>query len=301
MKISGQWLVRAGFLVLALTNAVILLQVAYNREGPPDSVLALTNRELMPQWSSTRPDEEHENVSLQLRLRAEGLANAAYSPQGQWETLWPNSSSGPILWLDAAKLATLGFDVGMSPTADGSDAHYARMNGRQAYLVLEFDGPTSARALQAARDQVARLQSAATGNPQQSGAAQRQLQSAQEALQSEESDRSRLFIVDAGLDRAALRQRYSDRARYAIVVGSIKPILVRYAGPAAVYGTVSAVRPASIYVPIQFRPDIPFAQTPVRMWARSVASGEKRAAFTAQVAFGRLLEPWILSAGAGAT
>lgn len=296
MSSSKHWLSRAGWLVLALTNAIILSHVAYNRESSPDSVLLLTDRELMPQWSSTWPNEENGNMSLQLLLRAEGAPNAAYSPQEQWLRLWPNVASGPIAWLDEKKLAALGIGIGVPPTAPGSDAHYAGMSGRNVYLVLELDGPARARALQAARDEVARLQRVTATDPQQR-AAQMRLRSAQAALLSEEDQSSRLFIVDAGLDRSSLRRRYFDRTRYAIVRGRVKPVVVHY-GPAQLYGSVSSVRPASIYVPLECRADLSFGR-PEDVWIRSM-SGEGKRHFTIRLVFGSLLEPWIASAHAGA-
>ena len=53
---------------------------------------------------------------------------------------------------------------------------------------------------------------------------------------------SRLFIVDAGLDRTRLRQRYPDRAHYAIVHGTIRPFAMHDGTSAKLYGTVTAVR-----------------------------------------------------------
>lgn len=298
MNLSHGWLARAGFVLLALTNAVMLSEVAYNREGSPEAVLALTNRELAPRSSSLWPDEENKDLSLQLVLRAQGVLDAELPPQDEWETLWPGVSSGPIAWLDRQKLAALGFDVTKPLSARRSDAHYDRMGGRAVYLVLEFDGPTGARALQAARDQIVR-ESIAAGNSKQRLLAQERLQRAQEILRSDEYEQSRLFIVDAGLDPAALRGLYADRAHYAIIRGDIKPVVVHDGASARLYGAVTEVRCENIHVPVRFRPEITGGQ-PVNTWNRSLAPTDGKPAFTVQMGFGRLLEPWIVSAHAGA-
>ena len=44
MNQSHPWLIAAGAVVLALTNAVVLVGVAFNQRQPPDSVLALTEQ-----------------------------------------------------------------------------------------------------------------------------------------------------------------------------------------------------------------------------------------------------------------
>ena len=44
----------------------------------------------------------------------------------------------------------------------------------------------------------------------------------------EENESSRLFVIDAGLDSAALRTKYPDRARYAIVQGVITSYSIHY-------------------------------------------------------------------------
>ena len=50
-----------------------------------------------------------------------------------------------------------------------------------------------------------------------------QMEAARHQLKHEQGEASRLFIVDAGLDLAALRQRYPERQRYAIVKGRVRP------------------------------------------------------------------------------
>jgi hypothetical protein len=278
-------LLPAGAVVIALTNAVALMDVAYNRKNHPDSVLTLTERELGAQRSWMWREGENSGLGLELQFRAEGVPNPSLPENEAWPTPSPYGVFGPVGWLDKDKLAALGFDVNMPPTMADSDRHYEHMLGRDVLLVLELDGPVHARVLQAARDRVARLEREEGGESENAGrSAQLGLQSARVALQREEYEWSRLFIIDAGLDQASLRQRYPDRSRYAIVHGAVRPFVLRVGAAAKIYGRVTAVRCLSIHVPLQFRGSVP-------------VTGKQHS--TVEVAFGRRLEPWILSARVG--
>lgn len=300
MRLSRTWLVGSLAFVLALTNAVVLVGVAYNRQPPSDSVLTLTERELGPQWSWMWREGENSGLSLRLQYRTEGVRNPRFADNEDWEAFSPYGAFGPVAWLDRDKLATLGFDVSTPLTAAENEAHYDRLLGRDVLLVLELDGPARAHALQAARDLVARREQEVAGDPEEKGNAQKRLQSAQETLQSEEQERSRLFIVDAGIDEDKLRQRYPDRAHYAICRGNVRPFVLRETGSPKLYGTVTAVRCESINVPRQFRAAVPLDR-PSNALTVALARKQEKRPFTVQVAFGRRLEPWIMSAHAGST
>ena len=299
MNRSHTWLIAAGALVLALTNAVVLVGVASNRRQPPDSVLTLTERELGPQWSWMWREGENSGLSLRLQYRVSSGWNSKLAEIGESETFLPYRNFGPVAWLDRDKLAALGFDVSTPPTFADGDTHYDRMLGRDVLLVLELDGPVRARALQAARDLLAHREREIADNPERQGNAQR-LQSAQQALQREEHEASRLFIVDAGLDQTTLRQRYPDRTHYAIVHGNIRPYVMRDGTSAKLYGDVTAVRCESINVPLQYRAAVPLDHT-TKPIAMGLARAETKHPFSMQVAFGSHLEPWIVSAHAGPT
>jgi hypothetical protein len=293
------WLVATGALVLTLTNAVVLLGVASNRRQPPDSVFTLTERELGPQWSWMWREGENSGLSLRLQYRVESVPNSRMALLGEEEVFSPYGNFGPIAWLDREKLAALGFDVATPPASAETDTHYDRMLGRDVLLVLELDGPVRARARQAARDLLARREREIADKPEDQVRAQR-LQSAQQALQSEEHEASRMFIVDAGLDQATLRQRYPDRAHYAIVHGNIRPFVMRDGTSAKLYGAVTAVRCEDISVPLQFRAAVPLDR-PANVMAMALSRQDKKRPFTIQVAFGRHLEPWVVAAHTGAT
>jgi hypothetical protein len=294
MKRSHTLLIAAGAVVLALTNAVILVGVASNRRQPPDSVLTLTERELGPQWSWMWREGDNSGLSLRLQYRVESAWKSRLAESGGEEAFSRYNNFGPVAWLDRDKLAALGFDVATPLTVADKDIHYNRMLGRDVLLVLELDGPVHARALQAARDLLAYREHEIADNPEHQGSAQR-LESAQDALQSEERETSRLFIVDAGLDQTTLRQRYADRTHYAIVHGTVRPFVMRGGASAKLYGTVTAVRCDNINIPLQFRATVP-VNRPGNVIAMATPRAKNKHPFIIQVAFGSHLEPWIVSA-----
>lgn len=259
----------------------MLVGVALNRRQPPDSVLMLTERELRPQLSWMWREGENSGSSLQLQYRVESSRSSISADHGEEERFLSHGSFEPIAWLDRDKLAALGFDVTQPLTSDDADTHYHRMLGRDVLLVLELEGPVHARAIQAARDLLAHREHDIAANPERKESAQ-SLREAQQDVQREEQDASRLFVVDAGLDQTALRQRYPDRTHYAIVNGNIRPYVMRDRTSARLYGTVTSVRCETINVPLQFRETVPHP-------------------FILEVAFGTRLEPWIVSGHAGPT
>jgi hypothetical protein len=275
----------AGALVLTITNAVVLMDVAFNRRQPPDSTLELTDRELEPQWSWMWREGENSGLGLRLQYRVE-LSRSPNSVDGVAEDTFPSYGGfGPAVWLDGDKLAALGFDVPPTPTSADTDTHYRRMLERDVLLVLELDGPVRARALQTARDLLANRKREIAADPERQEN-ERRLRDAQETLQREENNASRLFIVDAALDQTSLRQRYPDRAHYAIVHGKVGPYVMSNGTSAKIYGAVIAVSCETINVPLQFRGTVP---------------QESSHPFRLEVAFGHHLEPWIVSGHAGPT
>jgi hypothetical protein len=309
VKVTQKWLLGAGALVLVLTNAVALVGVAYNRASPPDTVLTLSERELGPELSWMWREGENSGLDLHLQLRGEAPPNPRLG-NNELDTFSNFSAFGPLQWLDKDKLTALGFSVAMAPKETDSEKLYGRSLGRDVLLVLELDGPTRNRALQAAHERVTRLEQASleqegvTTSKDGSGI-QRRLQTARESLASEEQDRSRLFIIDAGLDDASLRQKYPDRSHYAIVRGNIRPVFIGYGASGKLYGTVTAVRCDSIHVPLQFRAAIPIEPAHAgrvdAVYLPRLPGSKNKQPFTAQVAFGRRLEPWVASASAGKT
>lgn len=142
--------------VVVVANLVAIAGVARNRSGEPEAELWLTEREL------PRAPWTDESTGVFLRL--------------EWARSLPGSKAD-WPWFDAAKLEALGFDCGHPADAPDAATHYARLMPRNAYVVLDLDGPPEA--------------------PPETA--------------------SRLVPIDAGTDPAALRRLHPDRARQVIV------------------------------------------------------------------------------------
>jgi hypothetical protein len=285
MKGFNRLLVAAALLVL-LVNAVILAGVAWNRRAPSESVLTLSERELWLNPASLYLGSEESNgLSLLLQW--------AIIP-AQWDSRMDLSIAtgkwaAPV-WLDQPKLAALGFDVSWKLDDPRTPYHYDRMLPRDVLLVLELDGPAYAEALKRMRENAAQAEAAAGRGPDQSLVLK--AQRAREGAQREETSSTRLYVVDAGLDAGALRERYPDRSRYAIVRGSVRAQVTGPRRAQELRGRVIAVRCDDINVPPQWRPQLPKSPEPYN---------QPRQPFQVVVAVGRRFEPWILAASTPAS
>ena len=276
----------AGTAVIALTNAVALLGVAYNRSGEPDSVLQLTQRELHPAYHGWGV---HDNSGMALRLdwrliTAERLdindVTFEYSGYG-----------GAPSWLDKAKLHELGFDLSRLEDTERGHRFYARQLPQPALLVLEYDGPAYQRSLQLVRAHAEREEALRAGNPGRKEFEER-ARHARELLQREEQSNSRLFAIDAGRDAIVLRAKYPDRSRYAIVWGRLR-LYVSFDKPEPkVSAYVSELEPSEI--------NIPKAQRSAFQDKTGISTPYPTGSFDVTLAIGKRLEPWIVRASRGA-
>lgn len=274
---TGRHTLISGIALILITNAVALLGVSGNRSGEPESVLKLTQRELQPPyWGMSG---ENSGMSLRLSWRV---------PSGGRSWNYSYSGGAPD-WLDQAKMESLGFDVS---TAKGMEDNYRRTSrqlGKEVLLVLEMDGQAYQQALQRARQNAAEQDAKLAATPDVEEQ-KRKARQAQDELKREEQDNSRLFAVDAGLNRAGLRAKYPDRNRYAIVRAQVRPWSGSAQGKIA--GYIDSISIDAINVPYEHR----------TMFERSVAvvQPSARQSFEASVAFGQRLEPWLLGIFAGA-
>jgi hypothetical protein len=270
----------SGLALIAVTNAIALGGVAYNRGGEQDSVLKLTHRELW-QPHEFGIDREAGGLTLNLRWRvldkdAKGFAYAA-------------DHYGTPAWLDRDKLAALGFDVSEPSRVRDLDRVRERQLPRDALVVLELDGPAYRTAVERARE---RAKEAAAREAARRGKKPPPTEiTAAELLKREETVNSRLFAVDAGLDARQLRAKYPDRARHAIVRGSIRASVNRNrAGDAQWSGHIDGLHNGQINVPTEFRKAI----GPVpRSYAWNPPATDGVPPFELTVAFGKRFEPWV--------
>ena len=279
MKGSRKRFFIAGLAVIAVTNAVALGGAAYNRSGEPESSLRLTQRELQPPYFFGR----RENSGLALRLRWRVLQESAarldaYSWGGTGEGASP-------AWLDREKMASLGFDVALADTEDDKPRTFRRQLAREVLLVLEFDGPAYRQSLLNAAELAARLEKKNEAESSKRAA---------QILDRERNANSRIFVVDAGLDRAALRAKYGDRSKYAIVQGQVRPAWRSARVPKSHAGYVESLSVGAVNVPLELRG--PFEGASPENEYLPATSTQVR--YEATVAFGKRLEPWITAASA---
>jgi hypothetical protein len=268
----------AGLALIALTDGVALIGVAYNRGGEPEATLRLTQRELrLPyEW---RGNSENSGMALRPVWRL---------PQEQAAGKFPDFTYGAPVWLDEAKMRELGFDP--PPSAGSLDsrgtARYEKQLSREVLLVLELDGPAYRRSLELTAQYLAGEEAKLAASPGDKALAAR-VKNAREALERETTRNSRLFVADAGRDAVALRARYPDKTRYAIVRGEVRPA---YFGREKYLGSIRGLSVDSI--------NVPFALREVFANAAKFVDTDRHdlAPFEAAVAFGRRLEPWILEA-----
>jgi len=259
----------AGVGLILITNVVVLLGVAYNKSGTPESVLKLSQRELQVPYGGGE-GTDNSGMSLRLIARSTGPFNMGASGE--------EDSAG---WFGKEKLAELGFDVSAPIDMEQGRAYYQKQHSRQAFIVLEFNG----RAYQHAVE-VARKMEAAELNKKQPT-----------TLAREQSMSSRLFIVDAGVSREALRAKYPDTTQYSIVRGQVRAMVYTHNNQAMLIGYVNQRGAENINVPFTFRSVFEPMQRTVQENGYS-ASNSGSPSFEAAIAFGKRLEPWMVAATA---
>ena len=282
MNWSYRHTVIAGFALIAVTNAIALGGVAWNRSGTPESVLQLTEREL---WSPYGYGLDRESGGLQLVLRWRVLTDDPHLMGYEGAYNSPD-------WLDREKLAALGFDVSQPKQRQGRRSYRDRTLPRGALIVLELNGPTYPKAVKLARLHAEKEAALAAAPAPKPGAGER-AKSAAEALKREQTSNSRLFAVDVGLDPVALRAKYPDRNRYAIVTGKVR---AAYDQDKKIWrGYIAEILNTRVNVPLDLMP--PMGSVPrVRPWMGAPKPGP---AFHATVAFGNRYEPWLMDVQQG--
>ena len=198
-------------------------------------------------------------------------------------TSYPGAHGTPD-WLDKAKLMELGFDVSKAENIPEDRAYYAKLLPKEMLLVLELDGPAYREALEHARQHWQKQEALRAANVGKKEFEQR-AKSAREQLDRDERDNTRLFVIDAGLDATALRTRYPDRTRYAIVRGHVQP----QAGGKT--GYVSGISIDEIHVPFTYRQVFEPMLRDVKRTQYGTSWPDK--GYKVSVVYGKRFEPWI--------
>lgn len=251
----------AGLALILLSNAVALAGVWYNRQGEPESRLLLSHRELHRNWDG--PRQENSGLSLRLDwrlpLREVPKRDSCYNGRG----------------LTKAQLQAVGLP---------SSGSVPRQDTRRAWAMLELDGPHYQQSLQQAERHLQKAHAKLQELPDDKERRQEE-KAAREALANERDKESRLFLVGVGLNAEALRQRYPDRRRYALLRGTARVWQNCYSETVSTLSGSFDPSNASINVPHAWR----------QLLAERLPEhyGNANAPFTAEISFGQRLEPWI--------
>jgi hypothetical protein len=214
-----------------LLTGVTIASAAWNRAGGRGPIV-LSDRELPLRFSSA----DNSGQSVWIRHQ--------YS--------WGEEQA----WLDAGKLAALGFDTSVDPASPDADAHYRRELRRVAFVALEFDGPAwQARAVEYERNL-------------------RQW-SPDADVRKQVDASSRLVPVDVALDPALLEARYPNPRTYMITRGVVRIFIhTPKDGRPRLTGSLQ-LAPDSLYIP------------------RDIARRLATPSYRLSVRYGRRHEPWI--------
>jgi len=250
--------------LILVANAVVLAGVYANRQGQPTSSISLTNREFYLR-SYGRGDDS--GVTVQLR--------------------WQTPKAPDTRLLGPAKLAELGFDSQPDHDVWARD-RYKVISPREAYVVLEYDGPAWQQLLQHRRAGLDKSLEKARDDR-----ARKRLKDNFDRFRQEAS---RLVLVDVGTNPDVLRQRYPDRARDLIARARIAAYRRSVRDPETkkrswtLYGRVSSLLPSTITVPS--------AMGDLLMATRKTRYGSRRSmrdGVAVALDYGRRYEPWVAS------
>ena len=280
MKLTPCNTLAAGVLLILLANAVALIGVYFNRSGEAESRLALSQRELTMPWGWGIA-KENSGLAVSLNWRVIDPSVGEFGGYG--------FSGGTPDWLDETRMAALGFDTSLPAEGTFGRRRFERQLPREVILVLELAGPAWQQAVERARQNAARHEAASLANAGSKEFAEK-AKRAQEQLKREEISNSRLFAIDAGVDRAALRARYPDRGHYLILKGTVRPRLATHEKKTRVTGYVSALAVTQINVPHALRPVL---EPALRKHKRT--ADDPAPHFDAVIVVGQRLEPWIES------
>ena len=280
MKLTPLRTLAAGAVLILLANAVALTGVYFNRSGEPEARLTLSQRELGIPWDWRVP-RDNSGLVLGLNWRVPDGSAVDYSYGGY------GYHGGTPEWLDEPRMKALGFDTAAVAENSEGRRRFERQLPREALLVLELAGPSWQQALERARTNAARHEAARLANADSKEFAEK-AKRAQEQLKNEETRNSRLFAIDVGADRSALRAKYPDRGRYLILKATLRPRLETQDKKTRVTGYVSDLAAQRINVPHALRQTLePELRKPRRNGLDPDAN------FEATVAVGQRLEPWI--------
>lgn len=193
--------IAAAALLLAV-NGWVLAGVARNRLGEPDATLTLSERELQVVRSTGREDS---GVRVLLQV-VQWVPGQAVERSHRWSP-----------WLSPQRLAELGFDLALPASLEEAYRLARRQPARRGWAVVQLAGSSWDRWVVAVRAEVADLDRKLAA-----GAAESWTKESRRQLEHDLRAGSRLFMIDAGPDAAALRASYPDRASFLILPAEVR-------------------------------------------------------------------------------
>lgn len=281
-QMNSKNLFMAGAFIVLVINAIVLSGVAYNRSGEPESVITLSGREMEVSRSYTS-DFKNSGISLRINWRALGKEKTLdeISDYFDWRSLH---------WLDEKKLEELGFDI--KRYAKRNTNHYQDLPEKEVCLVLENNGEAYREAVKRAEKALASAEAKLKENPDSKDLIDRR-KSAEEELKNEIKSRSRLFVIDAGLEASALRSKYPDKNRYMITKGIVRPGY-DYSDEKAtkrLTGWISRLGVVSLHLPLEYEKKLEsFKNSKMN---EDCGKYSEYQCYEIELFYGKRLEPWI--------
>jgi hypothetical protein len=229
--------------LIVVTNLAILAAAGWNRRGEPLAEFSLTEREVaMPE---ARQDD---GAGFELKLITTDRAPGILRRTARWKHY--ELPAVNYDWLDRDKLLELGFRIDLDPTHPDAAEHYVHEMTRRVYIVVEYDGEAWRQWIGSREEHVRQL-----GRDVEAGTAESSaLADAEAVLAIDQTMRSRLFPVDAGVDAEVLRRRYADSRDHAIVAALLRPIVVQHEdGVPTLSAEVMGLVVSRMYVSREFR------------------------------------------------
>lgn len=269
----------AAVLLLLLTNIVVLAGVAYNRSGDDVVSLVLTERELSLQ---RKYSASNENSGQHLSLQWQSLSDYSKKNQFRKPTRW-----NPF-WLTEDKLKALGVDVDAikaeyTANKDSSDYRRRSLSSANAIMVLEFNGDSYKEAVASAKEGLDKE----IKNPQSESGLEREKRDYERAKIMD----TRLYVIDAGVDRESLLQKYNDSSKYILMRGEIRPFYDET--DKKVQGRLIKLFVSKIHVPLPYSKLIDNISRTEQY--TSYSSDPVPPNYKVNLKFGKRLEPWITS------
>jgi hypothetical protein len=277
--------------LVILTNAIVLIGIAYNRGGEPEAEITLTEREVPLSYEAFQSEE---NTELALRLHWQ-------SPAHRWQVLMfePRPETE---WFDQAKLEAVGYDCSLPLPDPSAEQYYDKMLPREAFVVLEYGGQAWARWLvEWDRDKVFMAEQVNKGKR-----SKQDLERLNDAYDRLPKTGSRLLAVDVGSDPIQLRQRYPERNQFVIVRAQVRLYLAREGKTesgerrsAHLRGEVTQLLVDDIHVPFELQAVLDTLSRHEGRHGRMssgtfVSPGEaKEPRYEVTLRYGKRYEPWI--------